>query len=304
MQRAQKASLPRYEECVIFGIAEELSSDGGPEFKAGTTETFLHNWGVLHRVSSVANPHSNCRAEIGVKTVKRLLAGSTGPGGTLNSVQKDNGPRVKSALLKSSLDAAYVTSYQCRPDITYRIGHGARLAAREDALRVRHMRTHERLSEHTRAHPHSPSVTACGCRIWSAHILPSGTVLESSPKCDSMTNTSYEWTGLGVSLSTTVSTYASTHRMINLPSVIPPAKIMPLLPIGIRTETPQLALPQTGLADFMPPTPVPATPAKHTYREMSQPAATPPPPAAMVLAPTPAPPPAARHLRPQLARST
>ena len=40
---------------------------------------------VHHRVSSVAHPHSNCRAELGVKTVKRMLVGSTGPGGSLNT---------------------------------------------------------------------------------------------------------------------------------------------------------------------------------------------------------------------------
>ena len=61
---------------VTFGIAEELSSDGGSEFMAGATETFLRNWGVHHRVSSVAHPHSNCRAELGVKTIKRMLVGS------------------------------------------------------------------------------------------------------------------------------------------------------------------------------------------------------------------------------------
>ena len=70
---------------MTFGIAEELSSDGGPEFMAGATETFLRNWGVQHRISSVAHPHSNCMAELGVKTVKRMLVGSTGPGGSLNT---------------------------------------------------------------------------------------------------------------------------------------------------------------------------------------------------------------------------
>ena len=33
-----------------FGVPEELSSDGGPEFRAGSTEAFLKLWGIRHRV--------------------------------------------------------------------------------------------------------------------------------------------------------------------------------------------------------------------------------------------------------------
>ena len=69
---------------VKYGIADELSSDGGPEFSAEETQLVLSNWGVGHRLSSVAPAHSNGRAELGVKTCKRMLMDNTGPNGEIN----------------------------------------------------------------------------------------------------------------------------------------------------------------------------------------------------------------------------
>ncbi len=72
------------ETFVTYGIPEELTSEGGPQFTAAVTQRFLDEWGVRHRRSSVANPHTNNRAEVAVKTVKRILADNFGPAGSLD----------------------------------------------------------------------------------------------------------------------------------------------------------------------------------------------------------------------------
>ena len=69
----------------IFGVPVVLSSDGGPEFAAEATKEFLQNWDVEHRMSSAYNPRSNGRAEVAVKTAKRLLRSNVNLGGSLNS---------------------------------------------------------------------------------------------------------------------------------------------------------------------------------------------------------------------------
>ena len=56
-----------------FGISSQLTSDGGPQYKSKATEDFLKDWGVSHRITSSYFPHSNTRAELGVKSAKRML---------------------------------------------------------------------------------------------------------------------------------------------------------------------------------------------------------------------------------------
>ena len=73
------------ETFVTFGIPEEITSDGGPQFTAGVTQAFLDAWKVHHRKTPVANPHANSWAEIAMKTVKRLLMDNTGPFGSLDT---------------------------------------------------------------------------------------------------------------------------------------------------------------------------------------------------------------------------
>ena len=68
-----------------FGISSELASDGGPEYKASSTQRFLRAWGVHHRLSSAYYPHSNQRAELGVKSAKRLIRENISPSGSLET---------------------------------------------------------------------------------------------------------------------------------------------------------------------------------------------------------------------------
>ena len=68
-----------------FGVPEEISSDGGPEFSSAATADFLTRWEVRHRMSSAYFPQSNGRAEVAVKKAKRMLMDNVGPTGSLNN---------------------------------------------------------------------------------------------------------------------------------------------------------------------------------------------------------------------------
>ena len=70
---------------VTFGVPEEISSVGGPEFIAGESLDFYNRWGTSHRLSSAYYPQSNGRAEVAVKLVKRLLEDNISEDGSLNT---------------------------------------------------------------------------------------------------------------------------------------------------------------------------------------------------------------------------
>ena len=60
-----------------YGASEELATDGGLGYTASATQEFLKLWGCRHRVSSAYFPHSNLRAEQGVKVAKQLIRDNT-----------------------------------------------------------------------------------------------------------------------------------------------------------------------------------------------------------------------------------
>ena len=70
---------------VTFGVPEQLSSDGGPEYTSDAFQKFLKTWGVKHRLSSAYHPQSNGRAEVTVKAMKRLLRDNVDHNGNLDT---------------------------------------------------------------------------------------------------------------------------------------------------------------------------------------------------------------------------
>ena len=66
------------------GVPHLLSSDGGAKFTAAETRAFLDTWKVKHRLSSAHFPQSNGRAEVAVKSAKRLLQNHCTPTGRLD----------------------------------------------------------------------------------------------------------------------------------------------------------------------------------------------------------------------------
>ena len=71
----------------VFGVAETVCTDGASIFTSEETQQFFHTWGIHHRVSSAYHAESNKRAELGVKTAKRLIRDNIGVQGSLNTNQ-------------------------------------------------------------------------------------------------------------------------------------------------------------------------------------------------------------------------
>jgi hypothetical protein len=145
---------------MTFGCPDELSSDGGKEFVAYETQEFLRNWSVTHRLSSAYFPHSNLRAETGVKSVKRILRGNVGHGGTLdddkvarallvyrNTPDRDLGRSPAEVLFGRSLKGPLpMKRGKYQPRAEWQLT----LEQREVALAKRHHRRGKVLGEHTK----------------------------------------------------------------------------------------------------------------------------------------------------------
>ena len=144
-----------------FGIAEEISSDDGPQFRSSQFQQFIQLWGVKnHRVSSAYHPHSNLRAETAVKSGKRILLDNTKSDGSPDwdkviraVMQHRNTPDSEYGLSPSQLvfgrpirDFLPIRPGEYKPSEVWVDSR----ETRELALRNRLIRNGERWSSHTR----------------------------------------------------------------------------------------------------------------------------------------------------------
>ena len=146
-----------------FGAPDELSSDGGPEFTASLTTEFLKKWGIRHRVSSAYHPKSNGRAEVAVKSAKRLLRANVNHTGSLDNdkflralLQLRNTPDPDCDLspaqiifgrpLRDSFQFINRLEKFANPHI--RPMWRDAWSAKEEALRTRFTKSSEKLNEH------------------------------------------------------------------------------------------------------------------------------------------------------------
>ena len=183
-----------------FGVPDELSSDGGPEFTASQTRDFLKRWGVDHRVSSAYNPQSNGRAEVAVKATKRLLRSNLSPSGSLDSdkflralLQQRNTPDpdcnispaqvVFGKNLRDSMGFVNRLEKFSNPNIrpTWREAW----SMKELSLHTRYTRSQEALDAHTRPQPPLQAGNRCfvqnGAGNYPKRWDRTGTVTEVLP---------------------------------------------------------------------------------------------------------------------------
>ena len=82
---SSKELMKRFRDIfTTFGVPQEITTDGGPQFSSHDLVLFLEKWGVQHRKSAPYNPHANLRAETAVKSAKRILTSKSKSDGSPN----------------------------------------------------------------------------------------------------------------------------------------------------------------------------------------------------------------------------
>ena len=180
---------------MTFNIPEEVSSDGGPQMMSETVQNCFRRWGIHHRLSSSYFPHSNCRAELAVKTGKRLLRDNMNIQGTLDSdkvmracMMYRNTPIPELRMSPAQIvfgrhlrDFIPVLPYKYRPSQEWALLR----EDRERALASRREGDGTRLARYTKDHPDLPVGTSVAVQNQTGRNKTkwdkTGVILENKP---------------------------------------------------------------------------------------------------------------------------
>ena len=149
---------------ITFRVPAKIST--WPRVQGRRNQVILCKWGIRHRLSSVSFPSSNGRAELAVKTAKRLLMDNISPNGSL-----DNDGMVRALLVYRNtpdpgckLSPAQILLGRPLRDTLPCINKDVMIfnnpevqpqwrdawSKKEEALKARYVKTLENLSEHSR----------------------------------------------------------------------------------------------------------------------------------------------------------
>ena len=73
--------------CEDYGVPRTCTTDRGPPYTSDSVQKMMKTYDIAHRLCSVGNPHANCRAELAVKSVKRMLRDNLTVTGQLDRVK-------------------------------------------------------------------------------------------------------------------------------------------------------------------------------------------------------------------------
>ena len=183
------------EHFMTFNIPEEFATDGGPQMMSNVVQNCLLRWGVKHRLSSAYFPHSNSRAELAVKTGKRLLRDNMAVRGSLHNdkimravMQYRNTPLPDLRLSPAQIvfnrqlrDFLPVLPYKYRPSQEWSLLQ----EDRERALASRRAMDGSRLAQYTKQQPELPVGTAVAVQNQTGRNPTkwdkTGVILENKP---------------------------------------------------------------------------------------------------------------------------
>ena len=141
---------------MIYGVCEVLATDGAKVFTSAEMSAFCLRWGVKQRISSAYYAQSNKRAEVAVKSAKRIIMDNLSRTGSLDTdsfaraiLQHRNAPDPETGVSPAEIVFGHPTrDHLPRASYKPRASWAELAEKREEAFLSRHYRKCESLNLH------------------------------------------------------------------------------------------------------------------------------------------------------------